>query len=122
MGWPVGRVLSRRSSRTVGGDHPSTTTVAGRLQRSTRALGRAALERARAQRREARGFLTLLQVGFTELRRSPGALVVSCTTVSPLPRRPEPVRRSVFCGTVPRVSPGGCYPPPCPVEPGPSSG
>ena len=28
------------------GDHPSTTTVAGRLQRSTRALGRATLERA----------------------------------------------------------------------------
>ncbi len=32
-----------------GGDHPSTTTVAGRLQRSTRVLGRAALERTRAR-------------------------------------------------------------------------
>jgi hypothetical protein len=30
-------------------------------------------------------------------------------------------QRSVFCGTVPRVTPGGRYPPPCPVEPGPSS-
>ncbi len=30
-------------------------------------------------------------------------------------------RRSVFCGTVPRVTPGGCYPPPRPVEPGRSS-
>src|SRR5699024_12067257 len=30
-------------------------------------------------------------------------------------------RRSVFCGTFPRVTPGGCYPPPCPVEPGRSS-
>ena len=29
--------------------------------------------------------------------------------------------RFVLCGTVPRVTPGGCYPPPCPVEPGPSS-
>jgi len=29
--------------------------------------------------------------------------------------------RSVFCGTFPRVTPGGCCPPPCPVEPGPSS-
>ncbi len=106
----------------VGGDHPSTTTVAGRLQRSTRALGRAALERARAPRPEARDFLTLLQVGFTKPFRSPGTLVVSCTTVSPLPRRPEPTWRSVFCGTFPRVAPGGCYPPPCPVEPGPSSG
>ena len=34
-------------------------------------------------------------------------------------RRPR--KRSVFCGTVPRVTPGGRYPPPCPVEPGPSS-
>ncbi len=30
-------------------------------------------------------------------------------------------RRSVLCGTVPRVTPGGCYPPPCPVESGLSS-
>jgi hypothetical protein len=30
-------------------------------------------------------------------------------------------RRSVLCGTVPRVAPGGCCPPPCPSEPGPSS-
>src|SRR6476620_11184934 len=29
--------------------------------------------------------------------------------------------RSVLCGTVPRVTPGGCCPPPCPVEPGRSS-
>ena len=33
-----------------GGDHPSTTTVAGRLQRSTRVLGRAALDRTRVRR------------------------------------------------------------------------
>ena len=30
-------------------------------------------------------------------------------------------RRSVFCGTVPRVTPGGRYPPPCSVESGLSS-
>ena len=36
-------------------------------------------------------------------------------------RRSEEPRRSVFCGTFPRVTPGGRYPPPCPVEPGPSS-
>src|SRR6478735_236445 len=30
-------------------------------------------------------------------------------------------RRFVLCGTVPRVTPGGCWPPPCPVEPGLSS-
>jgi hypothetical protein len=30
-------------------------------------------------------------------------------------------RRSVFCGTVPRVTPGGCCPPPCSAESGLSS-
>src|SRR5215472_13527614 len=30
-------------------------------------------------------------------------------------------RRSVFCGTVPRVTPGRRYRPPCPAESGPSS-
>jgi hypothetical protein len=29
--------------------------------------------------------------------------------------------RSVLCGTVSRVAPGGCYPPPCSAEPGRSS-
>jgi len=31
------------------------------------------------------------------------------------------LRRSVLCGTVSRVAPGGCYPPSCSVEPGRSS-
>jgi hypothetical protein len=75
---------------------------------------------------------TLLRAGFAEPARSPGSLVVSCTTVSPLPargldgldkldRRGRTSRRFVFCGTVPRITPGGCCPPPCPGEPGPSS-
>ena len=51
------------------------------------------------------GLLTLLRVGFTEPPRSPGVLVVSYTTVSPLPRAGG-AGRSVFCGTVPRVAPG----------------
>lgn len=49
--------------------------------------------------------LALLRVGFAEPHRSPGALVVSYTAVSPLPTPRG--RRSVFCGTVPRVTPGG---------------
>src|SRR6201996_300591 len=52
---------------------------------------------------------------------SPWVLVVSYTTVSPLPPAAGPGRRFVFCGTVPRVTPGRCYRPPCPAEPGPSS-
>ena len=45
-----------------GGDHLSTTTVAGRLQRSTRVLGRAALSHTRARRRGA-GLLDLAPGG-----------------------------------------------------------
>src|SRR3954471_23892485 len=67
-------------------------------------------------------FLTLLRVGFTEPFRSPGTLVVSYTTVSPLlAAGGTGDGRSVLCGTVPRVTPGGRYPPPCPVESGLSS-
>ncbi len=63
--------------------------------------------------------LALLRVGFAEPIGSPRPLVVSYTAVSPLPALAD--RRSALCGTVPRVTPGGRYPPPCPVEPGLSS-
>src|SRR3954447_3813047 len=45
-----------------GGGHPSRPAVAGRLQRPTRRLGRAVLERLR---RSSRSLLALLRVGFT---------------------------------------------------------
>jgi hypothetical protein len=101
--------------------HPSGTAVAGSLVRSTREH-RAGRPQALAQEAGA-SLLTLLQVGFTKPPQSPAALVVSYTTVSPLPRaRPKTwPGRSVFCGTVPRVTPGRRYRPPCPAEPGPSS-
>ena len=95
------------------GDHPSATAVASDLVRSTR------------EHRAGHSFtqigcpilLTLLPVGFTEPPQSPAVLVVSYTTLSPLPL----ARRFAFCGTVPRVAPGGRYPPPFPVESGLSS-
>ncbi len=64
--------------------------------------------------------LALLPVGFAEPPRSPAALVVSYTTVSPLPV-PGGHRRSALCCTFRRVSPPGRYPAPCPVESGLSS-
>ena len=100
-----------------GGGHPSGTAVADSLVRPTREH-RAGRPRSLAQGTVA-PLLTLLRVGFTEPPQSPAALVVSYTTVSPLP--PLARGRSVFCGTVPRVTPGRRYRPPCPVEPGPSS-
>jgi hypothetical protein len=113
---PVGRVLCARLLR--GGGHPSRTAVADSLLRSTRE------HRAGHPRSLTQGtvvpLLTLLRVGFTEPPQSPAALVVSYTAVSPLPCAWD-AGRSVFCGTVPRVTPGRRYRPPCPVEPGPSS-
>jgi hypothetical protein len=46
--------------------------------------------------------------------RNAGGLLHHRFTLTGARRR----RRSVLCGTVPRVTPGGRYPPPCPVEPG----
>ena len=74
--------------------------------------------------------LVLLPVGFTKPNRSPGPLVRSYRTVSPLPHRRFleasfethiDDRRFAFCGTVPVLADGGRYPPPCPVKPGLSS-
>src|SRR6266699_6995236 len=116
--WPVGRVLCTRS-RGPAAIHlglPLLTASCG-LPASS---GGAAVKRSRSRRGRNHGsLLTLLRVGFTEPPQSPAALVVSYTTVSPLPRLTP--GRSDFCGTVPRVTPGRRYRPPCPVEPGPSS-
>ena len=65
--------------------------------------------------------LTLLRTRFTQRARSLGPLVVSYTTVSPLPRSPKRPWRSALCCTFSRIAPGGCYPPSCSVEPGRSS-
>src|SRR5215471_3687797 len=48
-------------------------------------------------------------------RRLPGVAagaVRSYRTISPLPWSAEAPRRYVFCGTVPRFAPAGCYPAP----------
>jgi len=60
------------------GDHFSTTAVAHGLQRPTRKVVRNG------------SCLTLLRVGFAEPGRSPGLLVSSYLTVSPLPSRSPP--------------------------------
>ncbi len=65
-------------------DHPSRVAVTDNLMRSTRRLGLAALERLRSTGRNRR-LLTLLRVGFTKPPQLPATLVVSYTTVSPLP-------------------------------------
>src|SRR4051794_15243850 len=67
-------------------------------------------------------YFALLPVGFAEPGRSPGLLVSSYLTVSPLPG--GSLRRAVcflWHFPYPDEPGGGCYPPPRPVESGLSS-
>jgi hypothetical protein len=108
------------AARRPGGGHLSRAAVADSLVRSTRRLGRAALERLRSPAPCGTGPLDLAPGGvYLAVRVTPdaGALLPHRFTLTGARRH----RRSVLCGTVPRVTPGGRYPPPCPVEPGPSS-
>ena len=73
-------------------------------------------------------YAVLLQVGFTEPAPSPGPLVRSYRTVSPLPAACRPLSRtaharwrSALCCTFRGLAPPGSYPAPCPVEFGLSS-
>ena len=108
---PVSRVLFLRG----GGSHQSRPAVADRLKQSTR--------KHRAGRPQALSYLILLRIGFTKLPPSPGVLVGSYPTFSPLPpeKRTSPGRLCLFCGTFLRVAPTPRYGVSCPVEPGLSS-
>ena len=107
-------------------DHFSRKSIARFLQQSTRKsmagrtdpLGDAGGDAVNSAHAPC---LTLLPVGFTEPGRSPGLLVSSYLTVSPLPRGPKPARRFAFCCTFPDLSAGGRYPSLRPTEPGLSS-
>src|SRR3954452_20655433 len=115
MGWLIGRVLFAVPPHddTVG-DHPSRGAVVDTLVRPTRELGRAALERS----------LSGLAPGgvyrAAAVTRRAGGLLHHRFTLTGRPSG-DGGRRSVLCGTVPRVTPGGRYPPPRPVESGLSS-
>jgi hypothetical protein len=106
--WPISRILC---TGRLAASRPAVIHLGLPLPAGSSGLpagiGRATLNRLRSAPDAAR-LLALLQVGFTEPSRSPGTLVVSYTTVSPLPRprRSHGAGRSVFCGTVPRVTPG----------------
>ena len=81
---------------------PSIWALRRRVPQAAYPQARASSPRTPAQPHTRCGLLALLRVGFTEPSRSPGMLVRSYRTVSPLP--PACRRRSVLCGTVPRVT------------------
>ena len=84
--WPVSRILctGRLAASRPAVIHLGLPSPAGSSGLPA-GIGRATLDRLRSAPYPAR-LLALLQVGFTEPSRSPGTLVVSYTTVSPLPR------------------------------------
>ncbi len=104
-----------------GGGHPSRTVVADGLVRSTREH-RTGRPQSLAQEPRALAQLPLdLAPGgvyqAAQVTPSAGGLLHRRFTLTSGRVR----RRSIFCGTVPRVTPGRRYRPPCPAEPGPSS-
>ena len=98
MCWPVGRVLSSRASRrsrwaTIHLGPPLPAASCDLPASSDGPPSDASEEALRSRRRayvvrRTSILLILLRVGFTEPSRSPGTLVVSYTTLSPLPAPP----------------------------------
>src|SRR5919204_2148111 len=110
----VSRVLFPPSAGLAGapwgGSHPSRSPVTRRLQRPYPRTGRASR-------------LVLLfglaPGGVYQASRSPGCWWALTHTISPSPSLAR--RLCLFCGTLLRVAPTGCYPAPCSTELGLSS-
>jgi hypothetical protein len=94
--WPVSRILFRIMRR-----RPSIWTHRHRVPQAAYPQARASSPPTPARPHRGAVFLALLRVGFAEPFRSPGMLVRSYRTVSPLPPRGW---RFIFCGTFPRVT------------------
>jgi hypothetical protein len=104
---PVGRVLcTRRSGPTV--IHLGLPLPAASCGLPA-GIGRAALNRSRRSRWRGT-LLTLLRVGFTEPPQSPAVLVVSYTTVSPLPLASAEAGAVCFLWHYPAGHPGSALP------------
>src|SRR5690349_8786704 len=102
MSRPVRRILWPVTF-VAGGGHPSRPAVADRLMRPTRRIGRAALEPCAGRGLAVAALLGLAPGGVyraTPVTRGAGELLPHRFTLTGVRRR------SVFCGTFPRVAPG----------------
>ncbi len=119
---PVSRVLCPRISR--GDGHLSRTPIARRLQRPTR---ESMASRTDSQRPSSH-LLPAWSCSGWGLPSQPGHPGCWCALTAPfhpclIPRSWGCAghRRSILCGTFPRLAAGRRYRPPCPAEPGLSS-
>ncbi len=97
----------------TGDGHSSRTAITRGLKQPTRKRGRAVLKAS---------LLGLAPGGVylaSGVTVGPGELLPHPFTLTRLSR--SLVGRSSLCGTIPGVAPAGCYPAPCPSEPGLSS-
>jgi hypothetical protein len=106
VSWPVGRVLCTRL-RGPAAIHLGLPLPAASSGLPASSGGPPSIARAGAAPVRRCSLLTLLRVGFTEPPRSPWALVVSYTTVSPLPPSPGAV---CFLWHCPAGHPGSALP------------
>jgi len=114
---PACKPRSVRQLESRRGNHLSRPCVAARLQQPTR---RSTWTSSPLPRR-ACVCLALLPVGVAWPPTLLPTPVVSYTTFSPLP--PSMTKAAVlFCGPIRGISPPGCYPAPCSLERGLSSG
>ena len=117
-GWPANKVHRRDG-------HSSGTPVTRRLKQPTRTAGSRHRSRSLGAYapNSAPSLFGLAPGGVYRAAGVTAGAVRSYRTVSPLPRPLRPLprkrerikvgeRRSVLCGTVPRLAPAGCYPAP----------
>lgn len=102
----MSRPLSRILSPVRTGGRPSIWAHRRRVPRAVHPQARASSPRTPAQPHPAVRSSTLLRAGFTEPPRSPGALVRSYRTVSPLPHDPLGPRAVCFLWHCPAGHPG----------------
>ena len=95
--------------------HSSRTPVARRLQQPTRTGGsghRSSCLRTCVQQAARRPYSVLLPVGFAVPPALPPARCALTAPFHPCRGIRNAPRRSVLCGTFPRLAPAGCYPAP----------
>src|SRR3981189_1640269 len=94
--------------------HSSATPVARRLRQPTRTAGSGHRSRSPPSRGPRRPYSVLLPVGFAVPPALPQARCALAAPFHPCrtPTRRMGARRSVFCGTFPRLAPAGRYPAP----------
>jgi hypothetical protein len=94
-------------------DHSSGPPIAGRFSRPTRTTGPVTILPEPPSGADAPSLFGLAPGGACHAVPVARSAVGSYPTLSPLPAPLARLGRFAFCGAIPRIAPGGRYPPPC---------